>query len=207
MDENDEIKKDIKALREYCKNGNLDSLSKFAEMFGKKHGIPPKMLEKSIKDESSFHISYYDTIKNPFGLKTPARIKTNGIIEVDKQKFMPDKDTPEYHRLQLNMFSRMTMFEAEHIQCNIKNKISVTNKRIREWFDYADSELKQYDESKTFLKNLGEEVKADSLAVGIVSKLKYDLVKKFWLRMGWFGFKQRVKLLLKETKLKWKTGC
>ncbi len=206
MDKNDEIKKDLEALNEYLKKGNPDDLSKFAEIFGKKNDIPPAMIKKSIEDETKFKVDYYDTIKNQFGIKsTPARVnRTSGIIEVDKKHFMPEKGTLEYHRLQINMFNLMTMFEAQHIEGNIIHKVNITNKRILEWFDYLEGQLKQYNESIRFVNelNLGKEIKKDYMAVGIVAKVKYLVITKFWWRMGWLGIKQRIKLIKLDRSIK-----
>jgi len=135
-------------------------------------------------NESNFKINY-----------TPARINFNkekGTIEIPKSMF--DKKNPEYHRMKLRIFSVMTPFEIMNIEGNIEHKVNVTNKRIHEWFDYAEKQLNQHRESKKFLKDMGEEVKSDWLVVGTVAKFKNDLIKKFWWRMGWFGIKQRIKI-------------
>jgi hypothetical protein len=199
MEENDEIKKDREALNEYLKRDSTEDFMKFAKEFAKKVGIEnPKAFTKTIDDESKFKIDY-EPMKNHFGLKTPARINVNrekGTIEIPKSMF--DKKNPEYHRQRLKIFSVMTVFEVGQIEGNIIHKVELTNKRIREWFDYTVKELKQHFESKKFLEDLGEEVNTDWLAIGIVARLKYNLIRKFWWRMGWFGIKQRIKLLIKQ---------
>lgn len=170
MDKNEEIKKDIELLDYYIKNGNPNNISKFIDALGNKHGIPPEFIKKTIDYESNF--------------------------KVNEKLFIPQNGTPEYHRLKINMFTRMTICEVQHIESNIQQKVNITNKRIREWYNYTENELKEYNESIEFLKelNLCKEIKKDYLAIGIVSKLKHDLIIKFWWRMGLLGIKERIKI-------------
>jgi len=199
VDENNEIKKDNEALKKYLESGQSksDSLDAFIKSFCEKANLSYPFVNKCIDDESKFKVNYYDTIKNNFGLRTPARVG-NGIIEVPKSMF--DKKGIEYHRMKIKTFSIITVLEVGQIEGNIHHNIEVTNKRIREWFDYADTEIKEYKESKKFLKelNLGEEVKTDWLAVGIVYRFKKNLIKKFWWRMGLLGIKERIKVFKRE---------
>jgi hypothetical protein len=189
MEENEEIRKDREALNEYLKKGNSKDFTELDNIFSS------KAFQKIMDDESNFKVHYPHP--NLFGLKTPARVD-RGVIEIPKSMF--DKKNPEYHRMKLKIFSIITVIEIGNIEGNIIHKVEVTNKRIREWFDYADTELKQHKESKKFLKelNLGEEIKTDWLAVGIVYRFKKNLVKKFWWRMGLLGIKERIKVFKRE---------
>lgn len=189
MDENEEIKKDREALNEYLKTGNNEAFTKFARVFAEKAGMKyPAYVSKLATDESSL---------------TPARISFNrekGTIEIPKSMF--DKKNPEYHRMKLKIFDTLFYYEVMSMVRSIDNKEKLNKKEVLEWYDHTDRHLTEYKEAKNFLNDLGENVKTNWLAVGLASKIKHHLIKKYWWRMGFVGIKRRIELYKKDSWIK-----
>jgi len=184
MDENEEIKKDLEALNEYLKKGSSDdAYKKFVEVLGNKSYPYPEYITKLLKDETDFKKNEY---------RTPARVnREKGIIEVNKKHFFPDKASPEYHRFKINSFSITVFINVRLFEPN-NDKYKLTNKEIRQWFDYADKGLNDYDAAKEFLINKGEEIKTNWYEYAYVYHFKISFLKKYWWRMGLFGIKKRI---------------
>lgn len=187
----DEIKKDLEALNEYLKKDNHEAFTKFARTFAEKAGMKhPEYISKIVADESSFE-------------KTPARININrekGTIEVPKSMF--DKNNPEYHRMKLKIFDTIFYYEVLGMNRTIDNKEKLTKKEVLEWYNHTDRHLKELEEAKKFLKELGEDVKTNWLAVGLASKTKNELIKRYWWRMGLVGIKRRINLYKSDSWIK-----
>lgn len=193
MEENDEIKKTREALKKYLEKDNTSDFKKFAEEFVKKAGIEyPKAFAKVIDDETNFKINYLQP--NPFGIKsTPARIKSNGVIEVSKKHFL--KHSTQYH--EWNYRSRtLVIHEISAMDREILQK-DMTKERVRECFDYADISSRRLKESEKVLIEKGI-IDKKCLLLPLIDFFKYNLIKRHWKKLGWFGIKQRVKLLRKD---------
>lgn len=192
MEENEEIKKDREALNEYLKKDNYDAFKEFSRVFAEKAGMKyPDYVAKLAADES-FMIKY-----------TPAKINVNrekGVIELPKSMF--DKKNPEYHRMKLKIFDTLFYYEVLSMVRGIDNKEKITKKEVLEWYNHTDRHLKEHDEAKKFLKNLGENIKTNWLAVGLASKIKNELVRKYWWQMGFIGIKRRIKLYKSDSWIK-----
>lgn len=184
MDENEEIKNDLEALNEYLKkDSSEDAYKKFIEVFVKKGYPYPEYIAKLLKDETNFKENNY---------RTPARVnREKGIIEVSKKHFFPDKASPEYHRFKINSFRITVFIDVYQFELN-NSKNKLTKKEIRQWFDYVDKALDDYDAAKKFLKKKGEDIRTDWYAYAYVAHFKIWLLKKYWWRMGLFGIKKRI---------------
>lgn len=194
-DSEDEIKKDLEALNEYLKKDNSDeAYKKFIEVFKNKGFNNPEYIAKVLKDETSFKDKE---------LRTPARIISNrekGTIEIPKSMF--DKKNPEYHRMKLKIFDTLFYYEAMGMVRSIDNKDKLTKKEVLEWYNHTDRHIKELYEAKKFLKDLGENIKTNWLAVGLASKIKHHLIKKYWWRMGLVGIKRRIELYKSDSWIK-----
>lgn len=184
----DEIKKDLDALNNYLKKDKTDDFIQFARVFADKAGINyPNYFSKLVAEESSL-------------TKTPARVNINkGVIQVPKSMF--DKNSIEYHKFKVQGNPLMIYHELLHIEGNIKHKVNVTNKRIREWFDYADGEYKDIIKSEKILIQNGHIVTKNEIKGDLV-KFKMNLIKRFWWRLGWWGLKKRIFYFLVERETK-----
>lgn len=193
MEENEEIKKDREALKKYLEQGNNGDFIKFAEEFAKKAGIEHhKAFAKVVDDESNFKINYLDPTKNNSDLRTPARIKSNGVIEVSKEHFF--KHSIKYH--EWNYRNRiLVIHEISAMDREILQK-DMTKERVRECFDYADISLRRLKESEKILIEKGIINKKDIL-LPLIDFFKHNLIKRHWKKLGWLGIKQRINLLIK----------
>lgn len=143
-------------------------------------------------NNEKYKIDYVDNLKVDNGkeMLTPMSVNSKeGTIEIPKSMF--DKNSIHYHRFKVKNAPLMVYHELHHIEGNIKHKVNITNKRIKEWIEYADKELKQYRESKAFLTVNRESVDNNFAFTGALSAFRMRLIKLYWWRLGIYGIKER----------------
>ncbi len=116
--------------------------------------------------ELKFDIDYLNKIEKYMkstSTGTPARIiQSDGIIEVDRKLFSPDKGTPEWHKNNIKVIPCLTLCDASyHGSYLLSNEVEID--KVKEALEYIERKFKDLQDSVEYCESPENNIEFDRI--------------------------------------------